>query len=82
MLNRILILLCSLGIYPAFASANYHLMLEKMAEDVVAAQIQSPEHGKVEIKSSSLDARLDLTPCDESLDLTIVNGQIKKKHRR
>ncbi|MCE2595614.1 flagellar basal body P-ring formation protein FlgA [Motilimonas cestriensis] len=78
MLNRIFILLCSLGIYQAFASPNYHILIEKMAEDEVAAQIQSPANGKVDIKATPLDSRLSLTPCETQLTVAIVNEQVRK----
>ncbi|MCE0556192.1 MULTISPECIES: flagellar basal body P-ring formation chaperone FlgA [unclassified Motilimonas] len=78
MLNRIFILLCSLGIYQAFASPNYHILIEKMAEDEVAAQIQSPANGKVDIQATPLDDRLSLTQCEAPLDVVIVNGQVRK----
>ncbi len=78
MLKRLFILLCSLGIYQAFASPNLHLMIEKMAEDEVAAQIQSPANGKVEILASPLDSRLRFSPCQQPLDASIVNNKVGK----
>ncbi|MFO6421823.1 flagellar basal body P-ring formation chaperone FlgA [Motilimonas sp. KMU-193] len=78
MLKRLFILLCSLGIYQAFASPNPHLLIEKMAEDEVAAQIQSPANGKVDIVASPLDSRLSFTPCQQPLTADIVNDKINK----
>ncbi|MCE2571566.1 flagellar basal body P-ring formation chaperone FlgA [Motilimonas eburnea] len=78
MLKQLIILLCSLGIYQAFASPNPHLMIEKMAEDEVAAQIQSPANGKVGIVASPLDTRINIAPCQQPLNANIVNGKINK----